>query len=116
MKVKKNQIIEVEIENLAFGGKGLAKLNGYTLFIDQAVPGDLAAVRITKKKKSYAEARVDRLIRPSSLRVDAPCSYRGICGGCKWQFLEYNQQIEYKKTACRGVVAAHWPYTRCIGT
>ena len=50
-KVKKNQIIEVEIENIAFGGKGLAKLDGYTLFIDQAVPGDLAAVRITKKKK-----------------------------------------------------------------
>lgn len=97
MKVKKNQIFEVEIDNIAFGGKGLAKLDGYTLFIDQAVPGDLAAVRITKKKKSYAEARVDRLIRPSSLRVDAPCPYSGYCGGCKWQFLDYNHQTEYKK-------------------
>ncbi len=97
MKVKKNQIIEVEIENIAFGGKGLAKLNGYTLFIDQAVPGDLADVRIIKKKKSYAEARVERLIKPSALRVKAPCPYSGTCGGCKWQFLEYGQQTAYKK-------------------
>ena len=96
-KVKKNQIVEVEVENIAFGGKGLAKLNGYTLFIDQAVTGDLASVRITKKKKSYAEARIERLIKPSSLRVEAPCPYSGHCGGCKWQFLEYGQQIEYKK-------------------
>ena len=97
MKVKKNQVIEVEVENIDFGGKGLAKLNGYTLFVDKAVPGDLAAVRIFKKKKSYAESRVERLIKPSALRVEAPCSYSGHCGGCKWQFLEYGQQLVYKK-------------------
>ena len=97
MRVKKNQVVEVEVENIAFGGKGLAKLNGFTVFIDQAVPGDVADVRIFKKKKSYAEARIERLIKPSALRVDAPCPYSGFCGGCKWQFLEYAQQIEYKK-------------------
>ena len=97
MRVKKNQVVEVEIENIAFGGKGLAKLNGYTVFIDQAVPGDLAAVRIFKKKKSYAEARIEQLIKPSPLRIDAPCPYSGYCGGCKWQFLEYGQQTEYKR-------------------
>jgi 23S rRNA (uracil1939-C5)-methyltransferase len=97
MRVKKNQVVEVEVENIAFGGKGLAKLNGYALFIDQAVPGDLAAVRIIKKKKSYAEARVEQLIKPSPLRIDAPCPYSGYCGGCKWQFLAYDQQTAYKK-------------------
>ena len=101
VRVKKNQVIEVEVENIAFGGKGLAKLNGYTLFIDQAVPGDRAAVRIFKKKKSYAEARIERLIQPSPLRVDAPCPYSGYCGGCKWQFLEYEQQTTYKKRHVR---------------
>ena len=93
MKVRKNQIIEVEIVNVAFGGKGLAKLNGFTLFVDQAIPGDVAAVRVFKKKKSYAEARVERLIKPSPLRVEAPCPYSGHCGGCKWQGLEDGQQI-----------------------
>ena len=97
MKVRKNQILEVEIVNIAFGGKGLAKLNGFTLFVDQAIPGDVAAVRVFKKKRSYAEARVERLIKPSPLRVKAPCPYSGHCGGCKWQFLEYGQQIQYKK-------------------
>jgi len=97
MRVKKNQVVEVEVENIAFGGKGLAKLNGYTLFVDQAVPGDLAAVRIFKKKKSYAEARIEQLIKPSPLRIEAPCPYSGYCGGCKWQFLEYEQQTAYKK-------------------
>ncbi len=97
MKIKKNQTIEVEVEKIAFGGKGLAKLNGFTLFIDKAVPGDLAVVRITKKKKSYAEARVEQLIRPSALRIDAPCPYSGYCGGCKWQFLDYSNQIIFKK-------------------
>ena len=97
MKVKKNQVFEVEIVNIAFGGKGLAKLDGYTLFVDHAVPGDLAAVRIFKKKRSYAEARVEQLIKASPLRVPAPCPYSGYCGGCKWQFLEYGQQITYKK-------------------
>jgi 23S rRNA (uracil1939-C5)-methyltransferase len=97
MPVKKNQVIEVDVDNIAFGGRGLAKLNGYTIFIDQAVPGDVAAVRILKKKKSYAEARVERLIKPSTQRVEAPCPYSGYCGGCKWQFLDYRHQAAYKK-------------------
>ena len=92
---------EVEIEDIAFGGRGLVKLNGMAVFVDQAVPGDRVRLRIFKKKKNYAEARVVELIAPSTLRVTAPCRYSGFCGGCKWQFLDYEQQLFYKRKHVR---------------
>ena len=97
MKIKKGQIFELEITQIAFGGKGLARVEGMAVFVDQAVPGDRIIARIVKKKKSYAEARVIERIETSPLRVAAPCPYSGICGGCKWQFLGYDQQLAYKQ-------------------
>jgi len=97
MKIKKGQQIEVDITDVAYGGRGLVRLDGLAVFVDQAVPGDRAAIRIYKKKKSYAEARVVELIESSPFRVKAPCVYSGFCGGCKWQFLMYDQQLVYKR-------------------
>ena len=97
MKIKKGLQTEVEIQDIAFGGRGLAKLDGMAVFVDQAVPGDRAIIRIFKKKKNYAEARVVELIEPSPYRITAPCEYSGFCGGCKWQFLNYDQQLIYKR-------------------
>ena len=97
MQIKKGQQIEVDITDIAFGGRGLVRLDGLAVFVDQAVPGDRASIRIYKKKKNYAEARVVELIESSPFRVIAPCEYSGFCGGCKWQFLMYDQQIEYKR-------------------
>jgi len=97
MTVKKGQIIDVEVTDLAFGGKGLTRVDGMAVFIDQAVPGDHVQARIFKKRKQYAEARVTQLIRPSADRVDPPCEYSGFCGGCKWQFLRYDRQLVYKR-------------------
>ncbi|MDA8403127.1 MAG: TRAM domain-containing protein, partial [Desulfobacteraceae bacterium] len=97
MTVKKGQEIELEISDLAFGGKGIAKLDGFAVFVDQAVPGDRVLALIVKKKKTYAEARVLSLLTPSADRIDAPCPYSGYCGGCKWQFFQYERQIEYKR-------------------
>jgi len=97
MAVKKGQLIELDITDIAFGGRGLARVNGLAVFVDQAVPGDRALVRIIKKKRNYAEARVDTLLEPSMDRVAPPCPYSGFCGGCKWQFLQYPLQIEYKR-------------------
>ena len=97
MKVKKGQEIEVEITDVAFGGRGLVRLNGMAVFVDQAVPGDHVLIRISRKKKNYAEARCIELIKPSSHRIKPPCVYSGFCGGCKWQFLEYAVQLEYKR-------------------
>ncbi len=97
MKMKKGQPIEVEISDIAFGGKGLVRINGLVVFVDQAVPGDQALIRITHKKKNHAEARVMELLKASPHRIQPPCVYSGFCGGCKWQFLEYAVQLEYKR-------------------
>jgi 23S rRNA (uracil1939-C5)-methyltransferase len=97
MKVTKGQSFEVEISDIAFGGKGLVRINGMAVFVDQAVPGDQVLIRIARKKKNYAEARVMELLKASPDRVDPPCIYSGFCGGCKWQFLEYAVQLKYKQ-------------------
>jgi len=97
MSVKKGQVVELEITAIAFGGKGMARLNGLAVFIDQAIPGDRVRARIIRKKKNYAEARLTELMEPSGDRIQAPCIYSGTCGGCKWQFLAYDKQLEYKR-------------------
>ncbi|MGD2185415.1 MAG: 23S rRNA (uracil(1939)-C(5))-methyltransferase RlmD, partial [Desulfobacterales bacterium] len=101
MTVKKGQQIEVEISDIAFGGKGLTRLNGMAVFVDQAVPGDVALIRIIRKKKHYAEARIMDLIKASPHRIHPPCVYSGFCGGCKWQFLKYEVQLKYKRQHVR---------------
>ncbi len=97
MTVKKGQELEVLVSDIAFGGKGLVKIEGMAVFVDQAVPGDRAVVRVVKKKKTFAEARVVELIEPSPFRIEPQCRYSGYCGGCKWQFLAYGKQLEYKR-------------------
>jgi len=96
MKIKKGQLLELEISRIAFGGRGIGKINGLTVFVEKAVPMDHVIARIVKKKKQYAEALIDSLIEPSPFRITAKCVYSGFCGGCKWQFLKYNKQLEYK--------------------
>ena len=97
MRIKKGQQFDVEITDVVFGGRGLVRLDGMAVFVDQAVPGDRVNIRIYKKKKNYAEARVVDLIESSPFRISAPCAYSGFCGGCKWQFLTYDQQLIYKR-------------------
>lgn len=98
MPVKKKQETELDVTKIAFGGRGIAKIDGFTVFVDGAVPGDRVAARIVKKKKNYAEARTLSVISPSSDRVEPRCRYAGWCGGCKWQFLAYERQLEYKRS------------------
>jgi len=97
MSVKKGRELDVTVADIAFGGKGLVKIGGLAVFVDQAVPGDRAVIKIVKKKKTYAEARVIELIEPSPFRVEPRCAYSGYCGGCKWQFLDYDRQLEFKR-------------------
>ncbi|QTA80367.1 23S rRNA (uracil-5-)-methyltransferase [Desulfonema limicola] len=97
MKIKRSQEIELEITGMAFGGQGIAKVDGYTFFVDQAVPSDYISARITRKKKNFAQARIINLLKPSPLRIEPPCVYAGFCGGCKWQFLKYEDQLIYKQ-------------------
>ncbi len=102
MTIKKGQNLELEITDLAFGGRGLAKADGMAVFVDGAVPQDRVMVRIFRKKKNYAEARLISLLEPSPFRVAPPCKYSSRaaeirCGGCKFQFLAYPMQLEYKR-------------------
>jgi 23S rRNA (uracil1939-C5)-methyltransferase len=97
MAVKRGREIELQIEGLAFGGKGIARVDGFAVFVERAVPGDRVKARVFKKKKSFAEARVTELLAPSSDRISPPCRYSGQCGGCKWQMLPYDLQLRYKQ-------------------
>lgn len=97
MNIKKRSVCELEIIDLAYGGKGLAKPDGFPVFVDRCVPGDRVRVRISKKKKSWAEARLIEIVSKSSLRRDARCRYADFCGGCKWQQIPYETQLAYKK-------------------
>ncbi len=95
--MKKGQEVILEITDIAFGGRGLAKPEGFAVFVDGAVAGDTVRARIFRKKKNFAEARTLEILAPSPHRVDAPCPYSGTCGGCKWQFVDYPVQLEYKR-------------------
>ncbi len=97
MPVKKSKTYELDIIDLAFGGKGLAKPDGFPVFVDRCIPGDRVFVKIFKKKKAWAEGRLIQILTPSPLRQEAICDYSRFCGGCKWQQLPYERQLEYKK-------------------
>jgi 23S rRNA (uracil1939-C5)-methyltransferase len=95
--MKKGETLELAIEKVIFGGQGLARVDGFAVFVENTIPGDRVQAQIFKKKKRFAEARLVQVIEPSHDRIQAPCRYSGICGGCKWQFCEYEKQLEYKR-------------------
>ncbi|MBU8849869.1 MAG: 23S rRNA (uracil(1939)-C(5))-methyltransferase RlmD [Desulfobacterales bacterium] len=97
MTIKKRKAYELEIIDLAFGGRGLAKPDGLPVFIDRCIPGDVVFAKITKKKKSWAEGKLIKIIKQSPLRNQGKCQYCNFCGGCKWQQIGYDLQLEYKK-------------------
>lgn len=82
---------------MADEGRALARYEGLVVFIDKAVPGDVVDVRVRKKHSSYLEAEVVELIQPSPHRITAFCGHFGTCGGCKWQYLDYEAQLRYKQ-------------------
>jgi 23S rRNA (uracil1939-C5)-methyltransferase len=100
-KLQKNQLIELGVTNLAFGGAGIAKIGKFVVFVTGAVPGDVVRARITKQKKRYAEARAQEIVTPSPDRILHRCPSFGACGGCVWQGLGYDVQLEYKTRQVR---------------
>ncbi|MFO7964690.1 MAG: 23S rRNA (uracil(1939)-C(5))-methyltransferase RlmD [Desulfobacterales bacterium] len=97
MTIKKGQILPLDIDDMALGGKGIARVEGMVVFVDQCVPRDRVLARITRKKKNYAEAAIVSIIESSPVRREPPCPYAGFCGGCKWQFIDYEKQVEFKR-------------------
>ena len=93
---EKGSEVEVLVDSLAFGGRGVARLDDFVLFVDRALPGDRVRARVTKVKRSYGEATTVETLVAGPDRVVAPCPHFGACGGCKWQDLDYNAQQVWK--------------------
>ncbi|MCC7523644.1 MAG: 23S rRNA (uracil(1939)-C(5))-methyltransferase RlmD [Chitinophagaceae bacterium] len=92
------QILErVLVEDYAAEGKSLSRIDGKVVFIEGAVPGDIVDVLLSKNKKDWAEGKAVYMHTPSENRTEPFCSHFGVCGGCKWQMLPYEKQLEYKQ-------------------
>ena len=101
MAYSKNEIIEVTIEDIGVDGEGIGHIEGYTFFIKDAVIGDTVSAKIMKATKSYAYARMEKVIMPSPFRVIPRCEISRACGGCQIQALSYKKQLEYKQNKVR---------------
>jgi len=97
MKRKKITIENLPIINYAAEGKAIGKVDGKVIFVEGAVPGDVADVFITRNKKDWAEGKAIKIKEFSKERVTPFCIHFGVCGGCKWQMLPYEKQLEYKQ-------------------
>ncbi len=86
----------MKIDSLAFGGHGVARYNNLVIFVENALPGDLVKAKIYRVKPNFVEAGIVEIITPSPFRAQPECFHFGICGGCKWQNLEYAKQVEFK--------------------
>ena len=87
----------VEIEAVAAEGKALTHVDGMVVFVDFAVPGDVVDIQVYKKKKNYMEGFIKRIVKPSAHRLEPFCEHFGVCGGCRWQPLPYEMQLEAKR-------------------
>ena len=99
--VQKDQELELRIESLAYGGNGVARLNGFVVFVRRGLPGDVVRARVTKVKRNHAEALAVEVVEPGAPRVDAPCAHYPECGGCRFQDLAYETQIAAKHDQVR---------------
>ncbi|HJC64596.1 MAG TPA: 23S rRNA (uracil(1939)-C(5))-methyltransferase RlmD, partial [Candidatus Blautia merdavium] len=102
MKFKKNDMVTVEIKDMGHDGEGIGKAEGYTLFIKDAVIGDLVEAKVMKAGKNYGYARLMQVLKPSKDRVEPKCSCARACGGCQLQALSYEKQLEFKEKKVRG--------------
>ena len=97
MEFQKNDHVTVTIEDLSSDGEGIGKVRGFTLFVKDAVVGDTVEAKIVKNKKTYAYARLEKVLSPSPFRVEPKCACHRQCGGCQLQALSYEKQLEFKQ-------------------
>lgn len=93
---QKNQMIRVEITDMGTDGEGIGKIDGFPFFVKDALIGDVIEAKIIKVKKNYAYARLEKVLTPSSFRVEPKCSFARKCGGCQLQAMDYAQQLSFK--------------------
>lgn len=101
MNFKKGDIVELAISDLAFGGAGVGKIPSesgeFVVFVERTVPGDKISARLTRIKKNYAEAEIEKIITPSPSRITPRCKHFGVCGGCSLQNINYEEQLKWKE-------------------
>ena len=101
--MQKNDLVTVAIEDIGVGGEGIGKVDGYTLFIKDAIIGDVVEAKIVKTKKNYGYARLMNIVTPSENRVEKPaCPMARRCGGCQIQEMKYGAQLAFKEGKVRG--------------
>ncbi|HEY2936627.1 MAG TPA: 23S rRNA (uracil(1939)-C(5))-methyltransferase RlmD [Gaiellaceae bacterium] len=99
--VQKDQELDLEVESLAYGGNGVARLDGFVVFVRRGLPGDTVRARVTKVKRNHAEALALEVLEPGPQRVEAPCAHYPACGGCRFQDLAYSAQLAQKQSQVR---------------
>jgi len=100
-KPRRGDVLELAIDDLAFGGEGVARVDGYVLFVRGGVPGDRVRVRITETRARYGRGVIEGVQTPSPARVEPPCPYFGRCGGCRLQHVAYEAQLGFKAKQVR---------------
>jgi 23S rRNA (uracil1939-C5)-methyltransferase len=103
--VRRDDEVELQVDSLAYGGNGVARLDGFVVFVRRGLPGDRVRARVTKVKRGFAEALATEVLEPSPQRVDAPCAHYPACGGCRFQDLDYAVQVAAKEAQVRDAFA-----------
>ena len=101
MEFRKNEIVTLHIEDIGNDGEGIGRIEGYILFVKDAVIGDTIEARITKVKKNYGYARLEKVVEPSPFRVEPKCAFHRQCGGCQIQAMCYERQLLFKQQKIR---------------
>lgn len=113
--VNKNDIVELTIEDIGADGEGIGHIEGYTLFVKDALMGDRIKAKVMKTKKSYGYAKLMEILTPSPDRVEPRCPIASKCGGCQIQHLDYKKQLEYKQNKVKNCLERIGGFTDIAG-
>ena len=91
--------ITLELTGMSPTGDAIGRQAGLVIFVPFGIPGDVIEAQVTHKRRTYAHAKVVRVLQPAPERITPPCRYFGFCGGCEWQHIRYNDQLKYKTQA-----------------
>ncbi len=104
MQYKRGEKIKVKIEKIAFGGKGMGHYDERIIFVNDTVPGDLVECSFTRIKTNFFEAKLQKIIKPSDLRIKPRCKHFRECGGCSWKYLPYKEQLKLKENHVKEIL------------
>lgn len=96
LPVVKNEIYTMQVDDIGINGEGIGKVNGYTLFVEEVLPGEEVEVKVVKTKNNYGYAKLENIVKPSEDRIQPQCNVAKRCGGCQLQHLSYEAQLKYK--------------------